>query len=196
MKKQLIFKVSLFVLISIFLSACSGLKTKDFTAQKYTNFKKGNTDVAINKTVVEKQLQQAFTMPVKTADAQEVNATHTIASNNIIPALNVPLYQTEKNTTTKNVAPFKVKETFKGVKKENVLPYIAQKLYEKPNTAAVQFNSDVELLLMVIIAIILPPVAVLIARGFGGAFLLNIILTILFILPGVIHALLIVFDAI
>ncbi len=44
-------------------------------------------------------------------------------------------------------------------------------------------------LLMVLLAILLPPVAVGVKRGLGGSLLLNILLCILFVLPGIIHAL-------
>ncbi len=44
-------------------------------------------------------------------------------------------------------------------------------------------------LLMVIIAILLPPLAVGLKEGFGRSFLINIILCLLFVLPGLIHAL-------
>lgn len=47
-------------------------------------------------------------------------------------------------------------------------------------------------LLMVIIAILLPPLAVFLKRGLGGAFLINLILCLLFFLPGLIHALYVV----
>jgi len=46
--------------------------------------------------------------------------------------------------------------------------------------------------LIVIIAILLPPVAVLIRRGCGPDVIINIILTLLFHFPGIIHALWIV----
>lgn len=42
---------------------------------------------------------------------------------------------------------------------------------------------------MILLAIFLPPVAVGIKRGLGGALLLNILLCLLFVIPGVIHAL-------
>ncbi len=46
-------------------------------------------------------------------------------------------------------------------------------------------------LLTIILSILLPPVAVLMNRGFGGAFLLNILLTLIGWIPGVIHALIV-----
>ncbi|MDR9830067.1 YqaE/Pmp3 family membrane protein [Vibrio sp. FNV 38] len=44
-------------------------------------------------------------------------------------------------------------------------------------------------LLLVIICILLPPVAVFIKFGFGGQFIINLILTLLFFIPGMVHAL-------
>ncbi|TCL13472.1 uncharacterized membrane protein YqaE (UPF0057 family) [Roseivirga ehrenbergii] len=43
-------------------------------------------------------------------------------------------------------------------------------------------------LLQVILAIILPPVAVAFDRGISSAFWINLILTILGIVPGILHA--------
>jgi len=53
-------------------------------------------------------------------------------------------------------------------------------------------NNDLSPLLLVIIAILLPPLAVGLKAGVGGALILNIILTIFFYLPGLLHALYVV----
>ncbi len=53
-------------------------------------------------------------------------------------------------------------------------------------------ESGMSTILLVILALILPPLAVGLKDGFGGSFILNIILTILAWLPGVIHALIVV----
>lgn len=50
-------------------------------------------------------------------------------------------------------------------------------------------------LLMILLAIFLPPVAVGLERGLGGSLLLNILLTLLAWLPGAIHALIVVLAA-
>ncbi|MDX2118554.1 MAG: YqaE/Pmp3 family membrane protein [Planctomycetota bacterium] len=47
-------------------------------------------------------------------------------------------------------------------------------------------------LLLVIIAILLPPVAVGIKKGIGLSLVINIVLCLLFYIPGLIHALLVV----
>lgn len=43
--------------------------------------------------------------------------------------------------------------------------------------------------LLIIIAILLPPLAVGLKEGIGGALVLNIILTLVFYVPGLVHAL-------
>ena len=56
--------------------------------------------------------------------------------------------------------------------------------------------SDVSLVLLVILAILLPPLAVFLARGIGTEFWISLVLTILFWFPGMIYALLVVFDVV
>lgn len=56
--------------------------------------------------------------------------------------------------------------------------------------------SDVDLLLLVILAILLPPLAVFLKRGLDSMFWISLILTLLFWFPGAIFALLVVFDVI
>ena len=43
-------------------------------------------------------------------------------------------------------------------------------------------------LLTIVLSVLLPPVAVLLKKGLGGAFLRNVLFTILGWVPGVIHA--------
>lgn len=43
-------------------------------------------------------------------------------------------------------------------------------------------------ILLIVVAILLPPLAVALRRGIGGAFLLNILLTLLAYVPGLVHA--------
>ena len=50
--------------------------------------------------------------------------------------------------------------------------------------------------LLAILAFFLPPVAVLLKVGFTRHFWINLVLTLLLWMPGMIHAMLVVFDAI
>lgn len=47
-------------------------------------------------------------------------------------------------------------------------------------------------LLLVIVAILLPPLAVALKQGVGTSLVINIILTLLFYIPGLIHALMVI----
>lgn len=47
--------------------------------------------------------------------------------------------------------------------------------------------------LLVIVALFLPPVTVAIHKGFGKDLLINVLLTILFFIPGFVHALWLLF---
>jgi uncharacterized membrane protein YqaE (UPF0057 family) len=49
-------------------------------------------------------------------------------------------------------------------------------------------DMETNTLLLIIIAILIPPLAVGLKKGIGGALLLNIILTIVFYIPGLVHA--------
>jgi len=48
---------------------------------------------------------------------------------------------------------------------------------------------DTNQLLLIIIAILIPPLAVGLKAGIGGALVLNIVLTLIFYVPGLLHAL-------
>jgi len=43
-------------------------------------------------------------------------------------------------------------------------------------------------LLLIILAVLLPPLAVLLKKGLGKDFIINLILSLIFLVPGIIHA--------
>ncbi|MBC8282824.1 MAG: YqaE/Pmp3 family membrane protein [Nitrospinae bacterium] len=43
-------------------------------------------------------------------------------------------------------------------------------------------------LIIIVAAVLLPPLAVFLKKGIGKAFILNLILTLFFFIPGIIHA--------
>ncbi|RMP08213.1 hypothetical protein ALP98_03482 [Pseudomonas viridiflava] len=56
-----------------------------------------------------------------------------------------------------------------------------------------QFNQELSMdIIRIIFAILLPPVGVFMQVGFAGAFWLNILLTLLGYIPGIIHAIYII----
>lgn len=60
-------------------------------------------------------------------------------------------------------------------------------LKENKMSNATKSVSDKDIVL-IILAIILPPLGVALSRGFGTQFLINIVLTILGYVPGIVHA--------
>ncbi len=53
-------------------------------------------------------------------------------------------------------------------------------------------SGNISTLLLIIIAIFLPPLAVGLKTGIGGPLIINIILTLLFYIPGLIHAIIVI----
>ncbi len=55
-------------------------------------------------------------------------------------------------------------------------------------------DASTNTLLLVIIAILIPPLAVGLKEGIGGVLLISIILTLIFYLPGLLHALYVILN--
>lgn len=72
----------------------------------------------------------------------------------------------------------------------------SKQLEKEEENSNSQGGAEVSIVLLVILAILLPPAAVYLARGIGNEFWISLILTILFWFPGMIYAMLIVFDVI
>jgi len=53
-------------------------------------------------------------------------------------------------------------------------------------------DSATQRILLIVVAVILPPLAVGIKQGMGVSLLINILLTLIFYLPGLIHALIVI----
>lgn len=105
-----------------------------------------------------------------------------VATKNISTA---PAYKPESISETQTTVP-----TAQTVAPTMEMPKKITKQQKKEIKEALETNaSDTNTLLLVIIAILLPPLAVLLVDGIGGPFLLSIILWLLFVIPGIIYAL-------
>ena len=102
----------------------------------------------------------------------------------------------EPNPATVKAAIAEFKKLSKHDRKERVKEVKKQlKLFKKEKKA--NKSAKVEQIVLIILAILLPPLAVYLHQGeINGKFWLSILLWILFILPGVIYALLVVTDTI
>ncbi len=96
-----------------------------------------------------------------------------------------PAVATDKATSLIPVANDHMNRKF--IKKE------VKSIVKNAKTSNKQFKAEGgSNLIYLILAFLIPPLAVLLDEGFIGAFWLNILLTLLFVIPGIIHAIIIV----
>lgn len=181
------------VIIGFILVSCGIVKNNDFTSRKYTKFHKGGVGV-VSSPVLAKQENMGTAKGENTATHTEKTDKPVIISSGItktvsdkLPAkilvsenLNSP---SEKVTTEKK----------QNIRLKKIHNYLARRVANDANTASV--NSD-DTVLLVILAILVPPLAVYLARGIGTEFWISVILWFCLILPGIIYAILVVLDEI
>ena len=114
--------------------------------------------------------------PVKAIKPAVANASATTETDTINEAKALEMAKERMATMTKAE-----KKTFKNDLKEMI-----KQDRRASNTSIVE----------IILAVLIPPLAVFLHDGIGTSFWINIILTLLFIVPGIIHALLVVTDSI
>jgi len=185
-------------LIAVLLfTSCSTMKNNDFSRQKYTHFKKGESTVILNKTVKEKK--EVDKNPVNTntteiAEDYKLSASATIGEqadlSNKMPDQKIV---SESGITVTNVRS-EPNEAIKSKINRKETSF-RNSLFKSSSTKSVN-DGSVNLLVLVILSILLPPLAVFLARGLNTPFWIDLILTIIFWIPGVIYALLIVCNAI
>jgi len=177
----------------ILLSSCGIIKNNDFQTQKYTNFKKGETSANRKIITKEKKDAQLFVVSENKEAIEPIAAIAEDPSQTIVAT--VPEIKNEKdkpvNVKRNN---FFTKET-NIIKRNHNASFALNRFVNKPNTASVE-RGDIDLLVLVILAIFIPPLCVFLIRGLRTEFWLDLILTILFWVPGLIYALLVVFDVI
>ncbi|MFA6922933.1 MAG: YqaE/Pmp3 family membrane protein [Bacteroidales bacterium] len=177
------------IAIMLFLS-CGTIKNNDFSRQKYTNFSKGEAAVHINKVTKEKKDADLLCV---VPENKEVAETAVIAdaepSQSIATLVPEVKNETDKTINSINLIPGEIKK----VKLNRVVSLVMKRHINKTNAASVA-HSDISAVLLVILAIIIPPLAVYLVRGIGTPFWIDLVLTLLFWLPGIIYALFVVFD--
>lgn len=188
MKKQTLF---IMAIAATMLASCGITKNNDFSSRKYTKFRKGES--SINQGLLEKNTKETAVDLLPT----DLAASESNVSDIIPMAEQLSLVENEKVFSfAENISesPITAKQEKVGkIKIRAARDYIARRLTDKANTVSVYSDNTV---LLVILAIFIPPLAVALARGIGNEFWLDLLLTILFFLPGMIYALLIVLDAI
>ena len=134
-------------------------------------------------------------------------------SANISPSqdLNTSLALGKERQATKDLIPLRIEDVSiqRNSKETNSPQFISntktknevrtssrEKIEQRRKIDSNSTSADDRLILLVILAILIPPLAVFLARGIGTEFWISLILTLLFYFPGMIYSLLVVLDVI
>jgi uncharacterized membrane protein YqaE (UPF0057 family) len=184
--KSTILKTAIGVALILIIQSCTLTKRGEFAQQKYTTFHKGTIEIAANKAISEPVVlsKEHTQFPVVSTaritvneENQLVAATNTSVSTPPSKKINTPILK-------------KLSES-KFVKRSvlNIAKKVSANFARNKNTAS---YSDDDTILLVILAILLPPLAVALKDGIGTSFWLDLLLTLLFYFPGMIYALIVV----
>ena len=189
-KNNSILTIASIMLFGVALSSCSLTKDNNFNSRKYTHFKKGEATVEINysKKEINNEIKPAQTAGNEIADisGKSVVMTNLTAS----PAYNFQQENYSKNNmNTADANTILTKTTIKE-KVKRAGKYVMSHMAKSAATASVSANGDG--LLLCILAIFLPPLAVFLAAGIGSEFWIDLLLTFLFWIPGVIYAFIVI----
>lgn len=181
-KMQLTTKISAVVLSTLFLFSCS-------TSNKFSkrSFGGGWEDAVATKTVETPAAKIESNVAEVNTPAAEVITTPAIENKVSIESTKAVAAQSQVATQ-----PAKVKTGVKTKLAQKIIAKQAKKLAQQPNNS----NEVDNKILLVILAILLPWLAVLLYKGIGTEFWISLLLWFLFVLPGIIYALLVVLDVI
>jgi uncharacterized membrane protein YqaE (UPF0057 family) len=193
--KQLLLSLTAGVALSLFFGSCAGdmsITKRHYTKGYYISMRdhgaSAATTVAPNATAaVAEPAQTVNSIPAETKTAETVVAAapvqQTVATKTT--AHNATVKHASKTATAQPLAIAPSKKTVKAAVRQ-----------AKRTTHPAPGGGDAQIL-AVILAILLPPIGVLVYEGsLTNHFWIDLLLTLLFFIPGVIYALLVVLDAI
>ena len=173
---KLLTTVAFFSIIVLLLTSCGMTRINDFSRQKYTNFKKGESTVNIKKIAKQKNVAiMAQVAPEKI----EIAATTIVADNTpktIVSSITGIRQESKMSISNTNTV---TKET-NIEKAKQVIASVNTKLGSKASTTSYDRNGDGLSLFWVVILIVLVLWALGLLAGLGG--LINILLVIALVL--------------
>jgi uncharacterized membrane protein YqaE (UPF0057 family) len=190
-------KLFLFSVIAGVLASCSSVEIakRQHRSGYYVSF--GNK-TEVNKTETKENQSVAQHEVAETSiEAQEVEVVNNVDASEVVEN-NVVNNQKNELTPSKSSKQNLFTQNLNEEKVESKKSNFVQKLAKKSIVSKLSKpTNDIMLLILVILAIFLPPIAVGLKTNWSLIpLLISIILTLLFWLPGIIHALLVVFDII
>jgi len=197
-QRNLLFALTAFAAAQLLFS-CSPSTNEGFSKRKYFDFEWEKKEYV--KAGQEKKSTPETLSSNEAVIAMEEPAVGEAPAASMEPAAIVPAQEPVKTAPVKKQKEKKVnapvaesKAPVMGAKEglsfgEKMLVRKMEKIAEKQQ----QNNSQrVETILLVILAVLLPPLAVFLVKGISTEFWISVLLTILFYLPGIIYALFIV----
>lgn len=191
--KKIIYS-SLVVLVITSLFSCKSNENSIFSKRKYYHFKNGATEVVLNKPATNHSKAIAIN-----AAKDDIEITNTANFSKILLPAQTSSIATEikannlktakVNRALTNINAIEKNEKIQEVKK-SILPL-------NQNTTNNSSSSAVSMVVLVILAILLPPLAVFLKEGsIGTNFWIDLLLSLLFWVPGIIFAFLVILDVI
>jgi uncharacterized membrane protein YqaE (UPF0057 family) len=190
MRKTALQLLGAFICISLF--SCTSYRNGDFSKIKYLDknhvkYNKSNSDEDLRA----KKEKQGLKPVEKTIFNEQT------AENLLGPDLTANV--SGDNYFVENVIVNKEIQN-KVINPEDILSFSTLKRNKRINAFKRPYDKyktqDVPSIIKVILAIFIPPLAVFLHRGLASEFWISLILTLLFVLPGIIYALLVVLDVI
>lgn len=202
MKIKSLLHLALVLLIGQFLFACSSAKYYQFAAHKPEAFNKPKSKAAeTDKTDAAQANLTTIALEASEAKAaQETQEPVLEASTAKSPAVSA-------RKTAKVAAVEPVVET-KTISEAEALALAKERIASMTKSEKSALKKDLReavkqdrrgggaSIVEIILAVLLPPLAVFLHDGVGESFWINVILTLLFFVPGIVHALLVVTDTI
>jgi len=195
--------------IGILITSCGITNKNDFASRKYTNFRKGDVQVELKTAQVQNQINlseksiitENNLQPTTSEINNTVNTAEEIVSNTSTESTPVAVSKSKNNTTKKNAVINLKKSNLtektnvnREVKINKATRFLLSRICDQPNTT--ELNVDQLILVILCLIPFFAPLAVYLARGIGQEFWITVLLTLLFVLPGMVYGLLIVLDVI
>lgn len=185
--KTTFLKVTSGLALALLIQSCSMVKTGDFTQQKYTRFHKGEMAITTKSVVHEKEVLPVELASVKSESAKAIETisqelTKQVNNPTEIPAAVSNFKESKSLKTNPVISKFVNRSVVKFAKRlENTFA---------SHGSMVSYSDDQ--LLLIILAILLPPLAVYLAKGIGTDFWIDLILSLFFWVPGIIYAIIVI----
>lgn len=189
MKKVINYPFLFLIAIAVIISSCATDKSGSFTSRKYTNFDNRQASVHIAKPQKQHGTNDILITPSSITVAEN---KITKEENNISASVVNESTAAEYKIKPSHIAIAKVEKLAASTNISNESKIEAVKKSEVTKTSKEKKKPAYDELLLILLAIFIPPVAVYLVKGISSTFWWNLFFTLCCGLPGVIHALIVV----